>query len=136
LEAGSSVDVVIRDNVIRNCRSRGISVTSCVGHGQIAPAGAHRDITITGNRIENSPAPQILVTSTDQLVIENNTIRHPENPVLEIEQAIELKNCKHAEIRDNRIDLKQGAEGDAANRASQRTHWGQKERQLCFKNIT
>lgn len=104
LEAGSSVGVVIRDNVIRNCRSRGISVYSSGARGQIAPAGAHRNITITGNRVENSPAPQILITSTDQLVIKNNKILHPENHVLKLEQAIALKNCINTVVHGNRLE--------------------------------
>jgi len=110
LEAGSSADVVVRDNVIRNCLSRGISINSSGARGQVAPAGAHRNITITGNRIANSPAPQILVTSTDRVVIENNTIAHPETDVLKLEQAIDLKNCENAEVRGNKLDaVKQDA---------------------------
>ena len=101
LEAGSGIDVVIRNNTITNCRSRSIDVSSGSGSGQISPAGAHRDITIVDNRIENSPAPQILVTSTDGLVITDNTIHQPEDPVLKIEQAVRLKRCKNSRVEGN-----------------------------------
>lgn len=115
LEAGSGSDVVIRDNVIRNGFNRAISVVSKGGKGEISPAGAHRNITIRGNRIEDSPAPQILVTSTDGLVIEGNSIRDREKPDLGVNEAIELKKCENVEIRDNRTtDLgPQGTGGPA-----------------------
>lgn len=102
LEAGSSSDVVVRDNVIKDGFGPAISVISKGGQGDISPAGAHRNITIRGNRIEDSPAPQILVTSTDGLVIERNTIRDREKPDLDVKEAIELKKCGNVEIRDNR----------------------------------
>ncbi len=102
LEAGSGSDVVIRDNVIRNGFGRAIAVVSKGGKGEVSPAGAHRNIAIGGNRIENSPAPQILVTSTDGLVIEGNRIRDREKPALGVNEAIELKKCENVEKRDNR----------------------------------
>ena len=117
LEAGSGIDVVIRDNVIKNCLSRGIEVSSRSGNGQIPPTGAHKSITIVNNRIENSPAPQILVTSTDGLVIADNTIHPLKDHLLDVEQAVELKHCKNSRVKGNRIsNVEQDAEGDAASR--------------------
>lgn len=75
LEAGSSNDVVIRDNVIRDCRSVSIAVYAHGGEGAVAPAGAHRNITVAGNSIVGGPLPSILVTSTRGLVLEANDIR-------------------------------------------------------------
>ncbi len=44
------------------------------GNGRIALAGAHRNITITGNTVEDCAMPGILVTSTTGLRLENNTL--------------------------------------------------------------
>lgn len=40
--------------------------------GKLAPATAHRDITVSGNTIVDCPLPNIYVTSTSQLRIEHN----------------------------------------------------------------
>ncbi|MFC1765192.1 right-handed parallel beta-helix repeat-containing protein [Planctomycetota bacterium] len=107
LEAGSSMDVVINDNDIRNCLERAIVVSSQGGQGQVSPAGAHTNITINGNRIVNSPIPQIRVTSTDQLNIENNTIL--DSRQLRLDHAIELENCTNATVsRSNRTMIVEG----------------------------
>jgi len=44
------------------------------GNGDIAPAGAHRDITITGNKIADCAMPGILVTSTTGLRVDHNRL--------------------------------------------------------------
>ena len=74
LEAGSSSDVTITGNTIRDCGEVGIRVGAMGGNGSIAPAGAHRNITITGNMVDDSPMPGILVTSTAGLRLENNRL--------------------------------------------------------------
>lgn len=74
LEAGSSSDVAIRDNMIEACGGIGIRVEATGGTGAYAPAGAHRNIVIERNRIANSPAPGILVTSTAGLTLRDNSI--------------------------------------------------------------
>ncbi len=73
LESGSSNNVEIRGNVIRNCRSLAIAVYSFGGPRNLAPAGAHGNITVAGNTITDCPLPNILVTSTKGLRIEKNT---------------------------------------------------------------
>jgi hypothetical protein len=76
LESGSSNNVVIKNNIITDCRRSAITVTASGGTGAIAPAGAHRNITISGNKVIGSPLPSIKVTSTDKLVIVGNiTVR-------------------------------------------------------------
>ena len=79
MESGSSSEVVIRDNVISDCREAAIKVVAVGGNGATAPAGAHRDITIRNNRITRSPLPCIEVTSTTGLVLGGN--KYPATPV-------------------------------------------------------
>jgi hypothetical protein len=74
LEAGSSNDVKIIDNTILSCSKAAISVEAQAGNGSIAPAGAHQQITIRGNRVGGCPSPCIRVTSTRGLTIENNRL--------------------------------------------------------------
>lgn len=72
LEAGSSSDVTITGNVIRDCGGVPICVEATGGNGSIAPAGAHRDISIVDNKIDDCAMPGILVTSTKGLVLKDN----------------------------------------------------------------
>jgi len=74
MEAGSSNNVVIQSNKIRDIRSVGIAVYAESSRGEIAAAGAHRDITIRNNIISQAPSPAIVVTSTIGLVEENNRV--------------------------------------------------------------
>ena len=73
-EAGSSSDVTIRDNVIRRCRGIAIRVEAEGGSGKPLPDGAHRNIAILHNTVEDSPWPNIRVTSTEGLMIEGNRL--------------------------------------------------------------
>jgi hypothetical protein len=72
LEAGSSSDLKISGNRITDCGGIPICVEAAGGNGRLAPAGAHRDISITGNTIQNSFLPGILVTSTTGLTVNGN----------------------------------------------------------------
>jgi hypothetical protein len=74
LESGSSNDLVIRGNVIRGCRDIAIAVYAFGGSRKIAPAGAHSNITIAGNRVSQCPLPNILVTSTRRLKLADNVL--------------------------------------------------------------
>lgn len=74
LEAGSSGDVRIRDNTISACGGIPICIEAVGGNGEIAPAGAHKNIAITGNVIRDCAPPGILVTSTRGLQLDNNTL--------------------------------------------------------------
>ena len=82
LEAGSGSNVTISDNVITECHDAAIAVYAYGGNGETAPAGAHKNISITGNFISGSSNPAIAVTSTSKLVLKNNTIESPENDLL------------------------------------------------------
>ncbi len=77
LEAGSSQDLTIIGNRIENCHDAGIRVTSYVSD-KVSPAGALRDINILGNQIVGSLMPGIAVTSTDGLLIKDNTFKNPQ----------------------------------------------------------
>ncbi|MEM1026516.1 MAG: right-handed parallel beta-helix repeat-containing protein [Planctomycetota bacterium] len=74
LEAGHATDVRIEGNDIRDTRGIPIAVHSLSGTGEIAPAGAHRDVRITENRMADTPPPAIFVTSATGLTIEGNAI--------------------------------------------------------------
>jgi hypothetical protein len=73
LEAGSSSDLKITGNTIANCRGVPIRIEATGGNGAIAPAGAHRNITIADNAVTGCAMPGILVTSTAQLQLGRNT---------------------------------------------------------------
>jgi hypothetical protein len=78
LEAGSSNNVTITNNVISGCRDLPIGVYTEGGDGTWGPPGAHRDITITKNKISNSANPGIFVSSTTNLVFGTaNSITNP-----------------------------------------------------------
>ena len=110
LEAGSSSGVSIRGNVIRNCRAIAITVQARGGTGEIAPAGAHRDIAITENTVIGSPMPNIELTSTVNASIQHNSFRISA-PVRSdqsesgrepsLEEAIKTTNCEGVTVRDN-----------------------------------
>jgi len=74
LEAGTSIDLKIVGNTVTNCYGVPIRIEATGGNGDIAPAGAHRGITITDNTVTGCAMPGILVTSTADLRIERNTL--------------------------------------------------------------
>lgn len=73
LESGSSSHLVITGNRISDCPTPGIVVQATGGNGTIAPAGAHQDITISGNVFSHVGLPYILCTSTSGLRLDGNT---------------------------------------------------------------
>jgi hypothetical protein len=82
LEAGSGSNVIVSDNVISDCHSAAIAVYADGGNSETAPAGAHKNITITGNAISGSTNPAIALTSIRGLLLENNTIDSTNNDLL------------------------------------------------------
>jgi len=82
LEAGSGNNLTITNNVIRNTRQSAIEVYAVGGNGEVAPIGAHDNIHIIGNTISGSSNPAIVVTSTSNLTLENNTITSTNNDLL------------------------------------------------------
>jgi hypothetical protein len=78
MEAGSSSDVVVKDNFIEGCLQTPIQILAHGGHGHPLPAGAHRNIFITANRFVDCAWPLIRVTSTHGLIIEDNEL--PKTP--------------------------------------------------------
>jgi len=81
LESGSSNEIQIRGNKIRDCHSYGIGVYSiggdCNSRHDFAPAGAHSDIIVADNKLIRCPLPNILVTSTYDYKISNNEYQTP-----------------------------------------------------------
>ena len=72
LESGSANDLVVSGNSILDCPTPGIVVQAWGGNGQIAPPGAHRNISIVGNTFSNVALPGILCTSTEGLTVNGN----------------------------------------------------------------
>jgi hypothetical protein len=72
LESGSSSDLVISGNSIIDCPTPGIVVNARGGNGQIAPVGAHRNISIVDNTFSNVALPYLLCTSTEGLTVKGN----------------------------------------------------------------
>ncbi|MHC4504105.1 MAG: hypothetical protein ACYTFI_12425, partial [Planctomycetota bacterium] len=91
LESGSSNNVRIENNIIKRCRSIAVAVYAFGGARNVAPAGAHNNISITGNTITDCPPPNILVTSTTDLKIEGN--------VCEPSKTLKLESWKLREFR-------------------------------------
>ncbi len=82
----------------RNCLARGITVAAYGGQGQVAPAGAHNSIVISGNTVEESPAPCIRVTSTKGLLLEGNILK-PAAASGTMLDPVELVNCEEVTRR-------------------------------------
>ena len=73
LESGSSNNVRIINNTIRDCGDVAIAIYAFGGAPAVAPAGAHNNITVSGNSMTGCPLPNILVTSTRGLDLGRNT---------------------------------------------------------------
>ena len=99
LEAGSSDNVEISGNTIKDCRSVGIAVYANGGAGQVAPSGAHHRIAIIGNTISGSPLPNIAVTSTAGLQIERNLSAAPVKATPESNQMIHFMGLDDLPLR-------------------------------------
>ncbi len=92
MEGGISSDVVVQNNVIKGCLETSIQVLAPGGDRRPLPAGAHRNISILNNRIEDGPWPLVRVTSTENPTIEGNTF--PDRPEGSSGEAIKLEFCK------------------------------------------
>jgi hypothetical protein len=72
LESGSSSNLVITGNSILDCPTSGIIVQAIGGNGRVAPAGAHKNISIVDNTFSDVALPFILCTSTEDLTLKDN----------------------------------------------------------------
>ena len=89
LEAGSSQDLRITGNHMRDCLGDGIAVYARAGAGGMACAGAHKDIVIQDNVLSNVQGIDIWVTSTQGLTLKNNRFDQGE-PEVKLESCEEL----------------------------------------------
>jgi len=80
LESGSSNHLMIAGNSLSDCPTPGIVVQARGGNGLIAPAGAHRDISIIDNTFSNVALPHILCTSTEGLTLRGNSFAAGQAP--------------------------------------------------------
>lgn len=74
LEAGLADDLVIANNRITKGQGMGIAVVAEGGNRSLAPAGAFRNLRVTGNTIKGGPAPGLLLTSIRGLVEKDNSV--------------------------------------------------------------
>ncbi len=101
MEAANSSDVVVKDNFIVGCLQTPIQILAPGGNGQTLPSGAHRNISITGNRIVDCAWPLIRVTSSIGLIIKGNQYLEtppswqPTSPHAASVVAIELEQCEN-----------------------------------------
>jgi Right handed beta helix region len=83
-EAASGIEnVIIRNNHItgtgyycplwNSSQAGSVSITAESPHGPMHPAGAFRNIVINGNRFDDICGPSLVVSSTQQLKVTNNT---------------------------------------------------------------
>ena len=78
MEAASSSEVVVKDNLIEGCLQTPIQILAPGGNGRPLPPGAHRNISILGNRMADCRWPLIRATSTSGLIIKSN--EHAKSP--------------------------------------------------------
>ncbi len=90
LESGSTENLLISGNEIKNCHDVAVTIFSLGRKGEI-PADCHKNISIVNNTISGSPKPGILVTSTKDLELKNNKIDLPEKSVKRYRQ-VRFKN--------------------------------------------
>jgi hypothetical protein len=122
LEAGYSRNVQIRNNLVKDCmfanaaygieQAAPISVVAVNALRKVAPAGGFRNICITGNVIENSPLPAIMVTSLTDGEVSGNRIsiskdiirQHGRKYGVDNLHAIWQSNNANLAIRNNTIN--------------------------------
>ena len=92
MEGGSSRDIVVRGNIIRNCGG-GILAGENNILGKPLPCGALRNIAVEGNVISGGASP-VAAIGCDNISIAGNVI---ESALHETASAIELKNVREAE---------------------------------------
>jgi hypothetical protein len=103
MEAGSSSEVLVKDNFIEGCLQTPIQILAKGGDRKTLPAGAHRKISIVRNSMIDCPWPLIRVTSTKGLIIkDNNHAQVPPpsqsaNPSGKNRLAIEWEQCEDIE---------------------------------------
>lgn len=91
MEAGCSSGVIVSNNTIKNVlfsstnkslnQPGAISITMVNGDSSFGPSGVFNDISITGNYIEASPMPCIVLTSAKNLTLKGNVINTSNSPV-------------------------------------------------------
>ena len=111
MEAACSSDVVVKDNIIKGIPMTPIRVEAPGANRRPLAAGAHRNISILNNRIENCPWPLIEVTSTTGLKIDGNVWAKEPPPGSSSDRPVHLENCELLEI--NREYLPAAEIGDA-----------------------
>lgn len=100
LESGSSNNVEVRDNEIVACGQSAIRVEALNGSGKVSPAGAHNNITVSGNHCVDCPLPNLTLSSILGLKVTGNVFTAPTGTG----EPIRIVNCDQVTNADNRID--------------------------------
>jgi len=102
MEAGCSSDVVVKENIFEGIGQTPIRILADGGNGQPLPAGAHRNLSILGNRFEDCPWPLIEANSITGLTVAGNVWPQPEPPESKPGKPavpVLLLNCEETSIR-------------------------------------
>jgi hypothetical protein len=84
LEAGSSSNLIITNNIVEDCKDAAIAVYALGGNGKTAPAGAHININISNNKIKGSLNPACVITSSSELFFLDNAIENPSTKLFDL----------------------------------------------------
>lgn len=110
LESGVSSNLIIRNNVISECKATPIVIEAYGGAGLISgkPAftGAHKNITIANNSITDNKTPSIRLTSVDTVKVQNNIFKMASSSTtnLTVDNLIKIQNCTNYVITNNSIE--------------------------------
>jgi len=80
MEAGCSSDVAVTDNVFEGIGQTPVRILATGGNGKPLLAGAHRNITVSGNRFADCPWPLIEAVSVRGLLVSDNVWFRPDPP--------------------------------------------------------
>ncbi len=99
LESGNASDVRITRNTITGSQGIPIAILAMSPDGRRAAAGAHRNLTITGNTVRESVEPALLATSTAGLHLADNHLGPPSGSLPDWQQRdLGIHDHPHASV--------------------------------------
>lgn len=105
LAAGCPDNLTITNNHISHCKTEAIRIAAKGGSKKHSPVGTINKITLTNNRIDNTPFPQIFLSSTSQASITNNRISTPpkEKKPYTLKDIIKQVHCSSITLTANQL---------------------------------
>jgi hypothetical protein len=120
MESGPSKNITISNNTLKDCwmqaehwgasQAGAICITAAKLEGGFSPAGIQNDITISNNVMDGCYGVQILTTSANNILIENNIMsnwkkrNHGANLGLSGTYMVWLENCDNVRLSNNQVD--------------------------------